>query len=121
METAESSAVPTRRIKLRIVPPERANEPYTDSEVELILSKVPTAQNVALLARVLKRTRAAISTIYALAYSGNWLKQTLEANNGTVGRSNVHMRIASVKNRLGIIIGHQPKVQSLTIGQPAGY
>lgn len=110
-----------RPIKIKLIPPERANAPYSDAEVELILRLTPTRDNVALLARTLKRTRAAISMIYAIAYSGTWLKQTLEANNGCTGRSNVHLRIAEVKDRLGIIIGHQPKARSLTIGKPAGY
>jgi hypothetical protein len=113
MEDAVIDVPTARKFKLRIVPPKRANEPYSDSEVELILSKVPTRRNVVLLARSLERTRAAITTIFQMAYSGKWLKQTIEDNAGCPGRNNVHLRIAEAKARMEIVVGHQPKLRAV--------
>ena len=91
-----------------VVPPKRANEPYSESEVELILSSLPTYQNARVLGESLQRSAAAIMTVFKLAYSGKWLKQTLEAKADAVDPQNVHTRIGRVKKKLGIVVGHLP-------------
>lgn len=97
------------KIKIRIVPPTRANDVYSDAEVELILSMVPTHQTASILAQTLQRSRGAIMMIYQLAYSGSWLKQNIEGNVGCPDRDNVHMKIGRAKKKLGIFVGHRPK------------
>lgn len=97
------------KFKLRIVPPAKANEPYSDAEVELMLSMVPSHHAVGLLAQTLCRSRGAIMMIYQLAYSGNWLKQQIAGNDGCPDRDNVHLKIGRAKKKLGIFVGHRPK------------
>lgn len=89
--------------------PSRDKAPWSDEETELVLLQVPTWENAARLARLLGRTEAAILTIYAMTYSGNWLKKALAGNEGHPGRNNVHLRIAAAKKKLGITVGHRPK------------
>ena len=83
------------------------DKPYSEAEILLILKQVPSFENARLLAIVLKRTQKAIQTIQALAYSGKWLKQTVEGKPAT--QDNVHIKVARIKKQLGIFIGHVPK------------
>ena len=89
------------------IPSSRANALYSDEEVELILTQLPTWENIVRLSRVLGRTKAAIAVVFEMAYSSKWLKAQIEKNEGCAG-GNVHMRIAAAKKKLGIIIGHRP-------------
>jgi hypothetical protein len=84
----------------------KAFEPYTNQEVELILSILPTHRNVKNLAKALGRTQDAIYTIYKLAYSGRWLKQSLQALGDD--QDNVMTKVGRAKTKLGIFVGHQP-------------
>jgi len=79
--------------------------PYKQEEVNLILSLAPTHANVKNLAKSLGRTPDAIYTIYNLAYSGRWLKDTL--NDMEDSQDNVATKIARAKKRQGIFIGHE--------------
>lgn len=101
------------RLILRRAPtPARANAPWSDEEVELLLTQVPTWENITRLARVLGRTKAAVAVIYELAYSGKWLKDQIRVHGDVItypDRSNVFMKIATAKKKLGIIVGHRPR------------
>ena len=83
-----------------------AFERYSQQEVDLILSLVPTHANVKNLAKSLGRTQDAIYVLYNYAYSGRWLKRDLAAmdehqNNGLT-------KIAKAKKKYGVFIGHEP-------------
>jgi hypothetical protein len=80
--------------------------PYEQEEVNLILTLPPTHTNVKNLAKSLGRTTNAIYTIYHLAYSGTWLKDTLSGMGAA--QNNVVTKIARAKKRHGIFIGHAP-------------
>ena len=84
----------------------RAFEPYDQSEIDLILSLVPTTINVKRLAKTMGRSEEAIQMLYNHAYSGQWLKRQL----GEMAdhQSNVLTKIAKSKKRFGITIGFQP-------------
>lgn len=80
--------------------------PYKQQEVNLILTVVPTHGNVKNLAKSLGRSTDAIYTVYHLAYSGRWLKDTLSGMEDS--QDNIVTKIARAKKKLGIFIGHQP-------------
>lgn len=101
--------------RIRIVPPANANEEYSEPEIELILSQLPTHANAVKLAVVLKRSVKAIMLIYSIAYSGKMLKQSLVGNGPD--NNNVIVRIARVKRKLGIFIGHKPKATVIPNGR----
>ncbi len=82
-----------------------AFNPYKQEEVNLILSLPPTHINVKNLAKSLGRSADAIYTIYNLAYSGKWLKDTLDKMGAS--QDNVATKIARAKKRQGIFIGHE--------------
>ena len=82
-----------------------AFSPYKQEEVNLILSSAPTHTNVKNLAKSLGRTTDAIYTIYNLAYSGRWLRDTLKDMDDS--QNNVVTKIARAKKRQGIFIGHE--------------
>ena len=84
-----------------------AFNPYKQEEVNLILTLAPTHANVKNLAKSLGRTTDAIYTIYHMAYSGRWLKDTL--NDMTDSQDNVVTKIARAKKKLGVFIGHEVK------------
>lgn len=83
----------------------KAFDPYRQEEVNLILSLSPTHQNVKNLAGSLGRSEDAIRAIYKLAYSGKWLKKSVERFGGG---ANIIDKIGTAKKALGIIIGHRP-------------
>jgi hypothetical protein len=85
----------------------RAFERYSQKEVNLILSLVPTHTNVKNLAEALGRSEDAIYMVYSYAYSGKWLKRDL-AIAKEEGRDNILTKIAKAKTKLGIFIGHEP-------------
>ena len=85
----------------------RAFEPYSQQEMDLILSLVPTHANVKNIAKSLGRSQDAIYTVYHYAYSGRWLKRDL-AEMGE-HQDNVLTKIAKAKKKYGIFIGHEPK------------
>ena len=84
----------------------RAFERYSQQEVNLILSLVPTHTNVKNLAKSLGRTEDAIYMVYNYAYSGRWLKRDLADMDEH--QNNVLTKIAKAKRRSGIFIGHEP-------------
>lgn len=81
--------------------------PYKQEEVNLILTLVPTHDNVKNLAKSLGRSTDAIYTVYHLAYSGKWLKDTLSGMGAS--QNNVVTKIARAKKKLGIFVGHEVK------------
>jgi hypothetical protein len=85
----------------------KAFTPYKQEEVNLILTLIPTHGNVKNLAKSLERSTDAIYTIYHLAYSGRWLKDTLNATANS--QDNVATKIARAKKKLGIFVGHETK------------
>jgi hypothetical protein len=82
-----------------------AFSPYKQEEINLILSLVPTHTNVNNLAESLGRSPEAIYTIYNMAYSGRWLKDTLKGMEES--QDNVVTKIARAKKKYGIFIGHE--------------
>ena len=84
----------------------RAFERYSQQEVNLILSLVPTFTNVKNLAKSLGRSEEAISMVYHYAYSGEWLKRDLAEMEEH--QNNVLTKIAKAKTKYGIFIGHKP-------------
>ncbi len=84
----------------------RAFERYSQQEVDLILSLVPTHTNVKNLAKSLGRTQDAIYVVYNYAYSGRWLKRDLADMDEH--QNNVLTKIAKAKKKSGIFIGHEP-------------
>ncbi len=85
----------------------RAFAPYSQQEVNLILSLVPTYENKKNLAKSLGRSKKAINLVYKLAYSGRWLKRDLTELGEH--QNNVLTKIAVAKKRLKIFIGYTPK------------
>ncbi len=85
----------------------RAFERYSQQEVNLILSLVPTHTNVKNLAKSLGRTEDAIYMVYNYAYSGRWLKRDLAEMDEH--QNNVLAKLAKAKKKYGIFIGHEPK------------
>ena len=85
----------------------KAFEPYTKEEIQLLLSMLPTHDNVRIIAKTLGRSRGAIYTLYRLAYSVDWLKENIQ--NTAPHQDNVVTKIASAKKKLGIFVGHRPK------------
>ncbi len=85
----------------------RAFERYSQQEVDLILSLVPTHANVKNLARPLGRTAEAVYVVYNYAYSGRWLKRDLADMDEH--QNNVLTKIAKAKKKYGIFIGHEPR------------
>ena len=83
----------------------KAFEPYKQEEVDLILSVVPTHNNVKNLAKSLERSKEAIYTIFHLAYSGKWLKNSLNEMNDSA--DNIVTKIAKSKKKCGLFIGHE--------------
>lgn len=84
----------------------RAFERYYQEEVNLILSMIPTHNNVRNLAKSLGRTKDAIYVVYNYAYSGKWLKRDLAMMDEH--QNNVLTKIAKAKNKYGLFIGHEP-------------
>jgi len=84
----------------------RAFERYSQQEVNLILSLVPTYNNVKNLAKSLGRSEDAIYVVYHYAYSGKWLKRDLAELDEN--QNNVLIKIANAKKRMGIFIGYEP-------------
>ena len=74
----------------------RKSEAYKDGELEIILSLVPTQQNITHLACLLDRTEAAIQIVYKQAYEkGDFGKEA------TAQRKKIKL----AKERLGITVG----------------
>ncbi len=85
---------------------ENAFKPYTQYEIDLILSMIPNKKNTQLLAKSLRRNFPAIATIYHMAYSGRWLKESL--GQMKEGQDNVVTKIALAKKKYDIYVGHEP-------------
>ena len=48
----------------------RKGKPYKDSELELMLSFIPSENNIDILSRLLDRSKHAIEIVYKIAYKG---------------------------------------------------
>jgi hypothetical protein len=77
-------------------------KPYTQAEIDLILSLIPNNTNTMTLSNVLGRSDSAIEMIYRIAYGGNLLKKNIEG----VG-NDVFDKIADAKKRAKIFIGYE--------------
>lgn len=85
--------------------PVNKNKPYSQKDIDLILSLVPNKTNLSNLAAALGRGTGAIGMIYEIAYSGKLLKQNLDDNDPG---DDVFDKIARAKKKLGIFIGFEP-------------
>jgi hypothetical protein len=79
-------------------------KPYSQVEIDLILSLVPNNKNTTMLAKVLGRSGNAIGMIYQIAYGGKLLKNNVDG----IG-NDVFDKIADAKKRAKIFIGYQPR------------
>lgn len=77
-------------------PPANRGKPYRDGELEVILSVVPTTDNICWLATLLEREERAIEVVYRIAYGY-----------GAFGKSAgiQRQRIMAAKKRVGIGVG----------------
>lgn len=77
---------------------ERKGHEYSEGELEVILSLVPTKTNILWLSKLLKRSESSIKIVYKFAYE-----------HGPFGdNSDVQERkIIEAKNRVGIDIGRK--------------
>jgi hypothetical protein len=80
-------------------------KPYSQEEIDLILSVIPNGTNLTNLASALGRTTDAIGMIYEIAYNVKLLRDNLDDNNP---RNDVFQKIANAKTKLGIFIGYNP-------------
>ncbi|MSQ26107.1 MAG: hypothetical protein EXR49_07575 [Dehalococcoidia bacterium] len=94
-------------MKTKMMGVPKAFDKYTQDEVDLILSLVPTSENVKILAGSLGRTEGAIQVLYEYAYSGTWLKKDFERMEAH--QDNVLTKIANTKRKRGITIGYRPR------------
>jgi len=78
--------------------PARKSRPFRDGELDVILSMVPTKDNIARLAMLLERSEDAIVVIYRKAYAhGDFTKSSKV----------MQKKILAAKKRLGIVLGRQ--------------
>jgi len=85
----------------------RSNKPYTQAEIDLVLSVIPSQTNLTNLASALGRTRDAIGMVYEIAYNVKLLRDNLDDANP---RNDVFQKIANAKTKLGIFIGYGPAI-----------
>jgi hypothetical protein len=64
----------------------RTNAPYKEGELEVILSMVPTENNIKWLSRLLERSEAAIEIVYKIAY-GHGPSEKMQVYSGLTARS----------------------------------
>ena len=76
--------------------PSRKGKPYADGELEIILSLVPTRENIARLSELLGRSEDAIHIVYKIAYEKGPFGHDAEVQ---------REKIFSAKARLGIAVG----------------
>lgn len=76
----------------------RTNKPYKDGELEVILSLVPTVDNIKRLSSLLGRSEEAIEIVYRIAFE-----------HGPFGRQATvqERKIMAAKKRVGIKIGRK--------------
>jgi hypothetical protein len=80
--------------------PARKWEQYADGELDVILSLVPTKENIARLAILLKRSESAVRIVYKIAYGGGSFAQSADVQ---------RRKIVAAKRRLGIVVGNTRK------------
>jgi len=79
--------------------------PYTDEEIELILTKLPTPKNCVILGRVLKRSKGAIRQVFEKAYMSHAdVKKLKLEDNKRVSKYNE--QIQQVAKKLKLIKGY---------------
>lgn len=82
--------------KSKIIP-KRANKPYKEGELEVMLSLPPTAANVRWLSTLLDRSEDAIKIVYRIAF-----------DHGRFGQgAAIQRKVLEAKRRLGICIGRK--------------
>lgn len=76
----------------------RTNEPYKDGELEVILSLVPTVDNIKRLSSLLGRSEEAIEIVYRIAFE-----------HGPFGRQATvqERKVMAAKKRVGIKLGRK--------------
>ena len=76
----------------------RANHPYKDGELDIILSLAPTRDNIKRLSSLLERSEKAIEIVYKIAFE-----------HGPFGKraSVQEQKIIEAKKRVGIRIGRR--------------
>ena len=80
--------------------PARKWENYDDGELDVILSLVPTRENIARLAVLLKRSEQAIKIVYKIAYEGGAFAKSADVQ---------RKKIVAAKRRVGIVVGKTKK------------
>lgn len=78
---------------------DRKNQPYRGGELEVILSLVPTVDNIDYLSQLLGRSVEAIEIVYRIAY---------ENRDFGKGAKSQYSKIQAAKKKLGIAIGSKP-------------
>lgn len=73
-------------------------KPYRDGELEVILSLVPTRENIKKLSRLLGRTEAALKMVYRIAYERGKFVEAARPQ---------REKVLEAKKRLGIVVGQQ--------------
>jgi hypothetical protein len=73
---------------------DRKGHEYSDGELEIILSLVPTDQNIGHLARLLERSDDAIRIVYKQAYEKRDFGKTAIAQRKKVKEVKVHLGIS---------------------------
>lgn len=74
----------------------RKGEPYKPGELEIILSLAPTRGNIENLAKLLERSKGAVSIVYKVAYEGGTFGKTADIQ---------RRKILAAKKALDIRIG----------------
>ena len=92
----------------------KARSHYTQEEIDLILSQLPTDNNVKNLAKSLGRTRDAIKIIFQRTYSRKWLRDCIRDMSPKT-RKNLLLQIVKTRHELGICVGHKPSKKILEL------
>lgn len=88
---------------------QRKAQPYAPGELEVILSLIPTDENIGRLAALLGRTEDAISIVYRIAYERGKFARSADVQ---------RRKIFEAKRTVGICIGGgQPRRPRPTRGQ----
>jgi len=85
--------------------PLNKGKPYSQEEIDLILSVIPSKTNITNLASALRRGIDAIGMIYEIAYNVKLLRENLDDDKP---KNDVFQKIANSKTKLGIFIGYDP-------------
>ena len=88
----------------------RANEPYKEGELEVILSLPPTSANVFWLSKLLERSEEAIKIVYKIAFEHGPFASSADVQ---------QRKIAAAKKRVDIRIGRRSgKMRRSQVARP---